>query len=447
MKSRTPKVLHPICGRPMLAYVIDAAREATGERPLVVYSPATAQVCEVFADEADFALQQEPRGTGDALRAALDVLPSEAAEIVVLSGDTPLVQAGTIAFVAAERRRRQAVMALAILEGADPSGYGRVIVGLDGRVDRIVEEKDASLEEREVFTLNAGLYAFDVAWLGQAIGRIEPSPVTGELYLTQLVEVAAADDRHAVAVMAGEKEAAWWEQLLGINDRLDLAQAESYLRFAIVERHMKAGVTFVNPDSVTVEATVEIAEDVTVEPNVVLRGATRIGRDTVIKAGSQVLDSVIGERGCVWASVIEGSTVGNDVKIGPFAHLRAGCEIGDGAEIGNFAEQKNTRFGARSKQHHFSYLGDAEVGPDVNIGAGTITANYDGHAKHRTVIGARAFIGSDTILRAPVSIGDGAYTGAGSVVTRDVPPGKLAVGVPARIRERNAPAGKPEPGR
>jgi len=203
---------------------------------------------------------------------------------------------------------------------------------------------------------------------------------------------------------------------------------------------MEEGVSFHDPASVIVEATVEIDEDVTIEPNVILRGNTHIGRDSVIRAGSQIVDSTIGERSVVWSSVIEGSKVGNDVNVGPFAHLRAGCEIGDAAEVGNFAEQKNVRFGTRSKQHHFSYLGDAEIGDDVNIGAGTITANYDGKRKHRTVIGNGAFIGSDTILRAPITVGEGAYTGAGSVVTRDVPPGKLAVGLPARIRERRVPA-------
>jgi bifunctional UDP-N-acetylglucosamine pyrophosphorylase/glucosamine-1-phosphate N-acetyltransferase len=203
---------------------------------------------------------------------------------------------------------------------------------------------------------------------------------------------------------------------------------------------MEQGVTFHDPASTIVDASVEIDEDVTIEPNVVLRGATRIGRDSVIRAGSQLFDSVVGERSVIWSSVIEGSSVGNDVTVGPFAHLRAGCEVGDGAEVGNFAEQKNVRFGARSKQHHFSYLGDAEVGDEVNIGAGTITANYDGRRKHKTTIGSGAFIGSDTTLRAPITVGEGAYTGAGSVVTKDVPPGKLAVGLPARIRERHVPA-------
>jgi len=445
MKSHLPKVLHPICGRPMLAYVIDAAREATGNKPLVVYSPAVAKVCEVFADEADFALQDEPRGTADALRAALDALPADATEIAVLSGDVPLIEVGSIAAVVEARRRHATPMALAAVEAEDASGYGRVVLAGDDTVARVVEEKDATDDERAITLYNGGLYAFDVAWLRAALPRLQPSPTTGELYLTGLVELARADGTPALPVHE-PADADWEYEFQGVNDREDLAAVTPLIQYErVLAPLMLAGVTLEDPQTTWIDATVEVAEDVTIEPNVVLRGATRIGRDTIIRSGSQIVDSTIGERCTIWASVIEGSTVGHDVRIGPFSHLRSGCEVGDGAEIGNFAEMKQVRFGARSKQHHFSYLGDAEIGDDVNIGAGTITANFDGHAKHRTVIGDRAFIGSDTILRAPVTIGDGAVTGAGSVVTRDVPAGKLAVGVPARIRERSRPPGSGEP--
>ncbi|MEO6349115.1 MAG: bifunctional UDP-N-acetylglucosamine diphosphorylase/glucosamine-1-phosphate N-acetyltransferase GlmU [Candidatus Limnocylindrales bacterium] len=442
MKSRLPKVLHPICGRPMLAYVIDAAWAATGAKPLIVYSRATAQIREVFSEQAEFALQNEPRGTGDALRAALDVLSVDVDEIVVMSGDVPLIEPETIAHLLNHHRGQDdewhpssgklAVMTLTTMEPLSPEGYGRIVrTAENGPIERVVEQKDGSTEELSIGEVNAGLYSFDVGWLREAIGRITPSTVTGEIYLPALVELARAAGEHVEL-----NDHQWWGELGGVNDRVDLADAEQDVRQSICERHMQAGVTIEQPISVFIDASVEIEPDVTIEPNVVLRGKTRIARDTVIKSGSQITDSTIGERCMVWASVIEASMVGNDVRIGPFAHLRSGCVVGDDAEIGNYAEQKNTRFGARSKQHHFSYLGDAEVGDDVNIGAGVITANYDGRAKHRTVIGNGAFIGSDTILRAPLTVGEGAYTGAGSVVTRDVPPGKLAVGVPARIRER-----------
>jgi bifunctional UDP-N-acetylglucosamine pyrophosphorylase/glucosamine-1-phosphate N-acetyltransferase len=324
----------------------------------------------------------------------------------------------------------------------DPAGYGRLVVK-KGKVTRIVEEKDATDKQRRIDLVNTGLYAFDIAWLREAITKLKPSKVTGEIYLTDLVEIAHDDGR---AVVTPDDHDVEW-QLAGINNRLDLADAEAAIQADTLERHMLAGVTIRDPYVTWIDATVQIGPDVTLEPNVILRGKTSIGRDTVIRAGSQIVDSTIGEGCQVLASVIEASTIGNRVKVGPFAHLRAGCMVGDDAEVGNFAEQKNTRFGARSKQHHFSYLGDAEVGDRVNIGAGTITANYDGKDKHKTVIENGAFIGSDTILRAPLTVGEGAYTGAGSVVTRDVPPGKLAVGLPARIRERRAKPEEPAPGK
>lgn len=440
MRSRTPKVLHHVCGRPMLAYVVDAARAATAEKPLVVYSEQVAEITRAFADEADFALQHNPKGgTGDALRAALEALPEDVDEVVVTYGDVPLIEPDSMSALLDGRRESGAPMALAAVELDEPAHYGRVVMAAGGGVERIVEFKDASADQREIAVINAGLYAFDAAWLRDAITKLTPSAATGELYLTQLVEIAVAHGGGVVAVEQPE-DADWQSELAGINDRSDLAEVQLMLQFAIVQRHMENGVTFHDPASSIVDATVEIDEDVTIEPNVVLRGATRIGRDSVIRAGSQLFDAAVGERSVVWSSVIESSKIGDDVKVGPFAHLRAGCEVGDGAEIGNFAEQKDVRFGARSKQHHFSYLGDAEIGDDVNIGAGTITANYDGRRKHKTTIGSGAFIGSDTTLRAPITVGEGAYTGAGSVVTKDVPPGKLAVGLPARIRERHAPA-------
>jgi bifunctional UDP-N-acetylglucosamine pyrophosphorylase/glucosamine-1-phosphate N-acetyltransferase len=266
---------------------------------------------------------------------------------------------------------------------------------------------------------------------------VEPSKASGEVYLPELVALARADGLPVAALQLDDDGT-----LLGVNDRAQLADAEVEMRLRINERHLRAGVTMLDPGSTLVEATVELAEDVTLEGGVILRGATRVGRDTIIRSGSQLVDSVVGERCVVWASVLESAVVEDDVRIGPFSHLRAGARIGAGAELGNFAEVKAASIGRRSKQHHFSYIGDAEVGEGVNIGAGTITANYDGRRKHRTTIGDGAFIGSDTILRAPVTVGADAVTGAGSVVTHDVPPGKLAVGVPARIR---TPSVKPEP--
>jgi bifunctional UDP-N-acetylglucosamine pyrophosphorylase/glucosamine-1-phosphate N-acetyltransferase len=435
MRSRTPKVLHAVCGRPMLAYVIDAAREATGRRPVVVVSPATEAVRERFADDADFALQDEPRGTGDAVRAAMDVLPADVADILVLSGDVPLVDPRLIAELTEARRFDRAVVTLVTFDALDPGLLGRVV--RDGeagdRVARIVEAKDASDADLAIDEVNAGLYAFDAAWLRLRIRDLHPSATTGELYLTELVELARQDRRPVTAFEVDEDGT-----LAGINDRVDLADAEALLAERIRVAHMQAGVTMEDPSTVYVDATVELATDVVLEPNVMLRGRTRIGEGTRIGSGSRIVDSVVGS-GCeIVASVLEESEVEDDVRIGPFAHLRPGASIGRGSKLGNYAEVKNSRLGPGVQQHHFSYVGDADVGERTNIGAGAITANYDGRQKHRTTIGSDAFIGSDTMLIAPVSVGDGAKTGAGAVVTHDVPPGMVAVGVPARLREPRA---------
>ncbi len=437
MRSRLPKVLHPVCGVPMLSYVVDAALTATGQAPIVVISPATEEVRRVFEGRATFAVQDEPRGTADAVRAALPALSAGADEVVVLSGDVPLLAADLVTALLEVRRAAEATIALVSVDSIDPAGLGRIVRDDEGMVVGIVEERDATEDELEIDEINAGIYAFEAAWLRRHLPLVEPSPATGELYLTRLVDLAVADDLPVVALQLPDDGS-----LMGINDRAQLAQAEVIMRSAINDAFMRGGVTMLDPGRVIIDTTVTIAEDVVVEPDVVIQGSTTIGRDTRIGAGSTIVDSVIGERCTVRGSVIESSTVGDDVRIGPFAHLRPGARVGDHAEVGNYAEIKAATLGARSKQHHFSYLGDAEVGEGVNIGAGTITANYDGQRKHRTVIGDRAFIGSDTIIRAPVTIGEGGITGAGSVVTHDVAPGTTVVGVPARPRERTP---RPDP--
>jgi bifunctional UDP-N-acetylglucosamine pyrophosphorylase/glucosamine-1-phosphate N-acetyltransferase len=436
MKSSTPKLLHPLCGRPMLAYVLDAARAATGVDPVVVVSPATAAVRDAFPDGVRFALQERPDGTGDALRAGLAAVPAEADEVVVLNGDIPLVEADLVAGVLARRREAGASLALVSFESWEPGRLGRVIRTPDGdRVERIVEAKDATPDELAVGEVNAGLYAFDAAWLRGAIGRLTPSAATGELYLTQLVDLAAGDGGTVVAFEVPDDGT-----LDGINDRVQLAEATAMLRERINVAWMQAGVTMLDPATAHVDAEVELAPDVTLEPNVILRGRTRVAEGTVIGAGSQLLDSDVGPRCRVWASILERSTVEEGTTIGPFSHLRTGSSIGPGVQLGNFAEVKNSRLEAGVKQHHVSYLGDAHVGEGTNVGAGTITANYDGVNKHHTEIGKGVFLGVDTMLRAPLTLGDGARTGAGAVVTKDIPAGKLAVGVPARIREPRDPA-------
>ena len=441
MRSTLPKVLHPMCGRPMLAYVLDAwattADGAAGAPPVVVYSPPVAAITEAFDGQATFALQDEPRGTGDAVRAALAAVPEAATEVVVLSGDVPLVTGADLEAVIEARRADGAAIALASVYAADPAALGRVVRGDFGTVERIVEAKDATPEELEGNEINVGLYAFDAAWLRRRIATLEPSAATGELYLTDLVRLAREDGRIVAAV--GFEDDGRFD---GINDRNQLAAAEWSLRVRLNEAHMRAGVTMRDPSTAYIDWTVDLAADVTIEPNVILRGTTTVGAGSVIGAGSQLIDTQVGERAQVWASIAESSVIEDEAVVGPFSHLRAGSVIGRGAQVGNYAELKNSRLGAGSKQHHMSYLGDAVLGERVNVGAGTITANYDGTRKHPTTVGDGAFLGVDTMLIAPIDIGEGARTGAGAVVTRDVPAGKLAVGVPARIREPRAkPAG------
>ena len=277
------------------------------------------------------------------------------------------------------------------------------------------------------------MYAFDAAWLRRRIGALAPSEATGELYLTDLIRLAREDGRIVTAV--GFEDDGRFD---GINDRSQLAAAEWTMRVRLNEAHMRNGVTMRDPSTVYLDWSVDLGADVTLEPNVILRGATRIGDGSVIGPDSQLIDATVGARARVWASIVESSIVEDEATVGPFSRLRPGSVVGRGAEVGNFAELKNTHLGAGSKQHHMSYLGDAEIGEHVNIGAGSITANYDGSHKHATTIGDRAFIGVDTMLIAPLTVGEGARTGAGAVVTRDVPAGKLAVGVPARIREPRA---------
>src|SRR5262245_21035994 len=450
MRSRTPKVLHPLCGRPMLAYVLDAwdearatldgAPEDDGEadtaradgsgRPVVVYSPATEQIGPIVGERGLLALQDVPRGTGDAVRAALAALPDDLAEILVLSGDVPLALGQQLVAVVEQRRLDDAAIALASVFAADPAELGRVVRSEFGSVERIVEARDASPDELESNEVNAGVYAFDAAWLRRRIDSLTPSKSNGELYLTDLVRLAREDGR-IVSAVGFEDDGS----LDGINDRSQLAQAEWALRVRLNEMHMRAGVTMRDPSTVYLDWAVELASDVTLEPGVVLRGGTSIGEGSLIGPGATIVDSVVGAGCRIWMSVVEGSAVDDGVTTGPYSHLRPGSHVGAGSEVGNYAEVKNSRLGPGVKQHHMSYLGDAEVGAGTNVGAGTITANWDGKVKNRTRIGPNAFLGVDTMLVAPVEVGEGAKTGAGAVVTRDVPAGKLAVGVPARIRE------------
>jgi len=367
-------------------------------------------------------------------------VPSGARHVLVTMGDVPLLPAEVFQHLLREQAEGEAIVALLSAHMADPSGYGRVVRGADGGARAIVEDGDADAATRAIDEVNVGTYCFDAAWLRANVGQV-PASASGEYYLTDLVAMAVSAGRRVAVVTAPRAELT-----TGINDRVALAAAERLLRAEIAERHMRNGVTIVDPATTFIDAAVEIGQDARIEPWTVLKGATVIAQDAVIGPQAEIRESRIGPRTVVWASVVEESAVAEDVEIGPYSHLRPGCQIGPRCRIGNYAELKQTRLGAGTQQHHFSYLGDAEVGENVNIGAGTITANFDGVQKHRTVIGDGAFIGVDTMLRAPVTIGPGAKTGAGAVVTRDVPAGKTVVGMPARAieaRRRSAESATP----
>lgn len=426
MRSRLPKVLHPLAGRSMLDHVLAALAEAGVEEQVVVVGHGAEQVEAAVEGRVTTVRQPSQKGTADAVRVGLEQVPPGAKQVVVAMGDAPLIPAAVFDELLRAQAADGACIALLAAHPTDPSGYGRIQRGADGSVSGIVEEQDASAETRLLGEVNAGTYAFDAGWLRANIGAV-PAASSGEHYLTDLVAMAVSGGGRVVVVGAPRAELA-----MGINDRSGLAAAERILRAEIAERHMRNGVTIVDPPSTFIDAGVEIGQDARIEPWTTLSGTTSIAGDAVIGPGSQVVDSQIGARTRVWSSVVESSSVAEDVEIGPYSHLRPGCEIGPRCRIGNFAELKKTRVGAGTQIHHFSYLGDTEVGDGVNIGAGAITANFDGTTKHRTTIGDGAFIGVDTMLRAPVTIGPGARTGAGAVVTRDVPAGETVVGMPAR---------------
>jgi bifunctional UDP-N-acetylglucosamine pyrophosphorylase/glucosamine-1-phosphate N-acetyltransferase len=440
MRSRLPKVLHPLAGRPMIEHVLEALATAGIEHRVVVTGHGAEQL-EAALGERIPTVRQEPQlGTADAVRRGLTRVPSGARHVVVTMGDVPLLPADLFQRLLLEQAEGEATVALLSARLADPTGYGRVVREPSGTVRAIVEERDADAGTRALDEVNVGTYCFEAGWLRANIGQV-PASASGEYYLTDLVALAVGGGRRVAVVTAPRAVLT-----TGINDRIALAAAERLLRAEIAERHMRNGVTIVDPATTYIDAGVEIGQDARIEPWTVLKGATVIAQDALIGPQAEVRDSRIGPRTVVWASVIEESTVAEDVEIGPYSHLRPGCQIGPRCRIGNYAELKQTRLGAGTQVHHFSYLGDAEVGEEVNIGAGTVTANFDGVRKHPTIIGDGAFIGVDTMLRAPITVGPGARTGAGAVVTRNVPAGKTVVGMPARAIEARRRSGEASPG-
>ncbi|MDQ7819758.1 MAG: bifunctional UDP-N-acetylglucosamine diphosphorylase/glucosamine-1-phosphate N-acetyltransferase GlmU [Armatimonadota bacterium] len=427
MRSDRPKVLHPVCGRPLIWHVVTSLQDAGIADPVVVVGQGADQVRAALGSGARYVEQPEPRGTGHAVLVALPHLPQDGRPVLVLYGDTPLLTARTLQALVDLHRRTRAAATLLTAEMPDPTGYGRVVRDAAGRVRRIVEEADCSPEERQIREINAGTYVFEPGPLADALASLSPDNAQGEYYLTDAVGWMLSRGHPVEALKTSADE------VVGVNSRRDLAAAEALMRRRILESLMDAGVTVVDPVTTYVHAGVTVGPDTVIHPHSFLEGATVVGRGCVIGPGARLVDTVLGDGVRVVASTVEGSEVGEGSSIGPYSRLRPGTRVGRGVEIGNFAELKNATVGDHTKVHHMCYLGDATVGARVNIGAGTITCNYDGRRKHHTVIEDEAFIGSDTMLVAPVRVGRGAVTGAGSVVTKDVPAGAVAVGVPARV--------------
>lgn len=430
MRSATPKLLHPLCGRPLVAWPVAAAREAGAARIVVVDTPA--RPLEAALDgQVTFTVQERPLGTADAVRAAAAHI-EPAGTVIVLNGDASLITAETIrALVEAhERSGAAATVATAVLE--DPDGYGRVVRAPDGTIERIVETKapgDASERELQIREVNSGLYAFDGAELVAALGEVRPENAQGELYLPDVLPAIRARQRTVLAYELPDPT-----ETLGINHRGELARVRAVAQRRIHERHMLAGVTVVDPRATVIDADVEIGPDTTIAPFSSLHGTTSIGASSTVGPLSTLIDARVGEGARIVHSYVDGAEIGDRVTVGPFAYLRPGAVLRAGSKAGAFVEIKNSDIGAGTKVPHLSYIGDADIGEGTNIGAGTITANYDGTRKHRTTIGARAFVGVDNALIAPVKLGEETYTAAGSVITEDVPPGALGI---ARARQRN----------
>jgi bifunctional UDP-N-acetylglucosamine pyrophosphorylase/glucosamine-1-phosphate N-acetyltransferase len=423
MRSSLPKMLHPVCGRAMVAWPIIAAREAGAGQVVAIDSP-NQNIAAGLPDKVRIVTQPQPDGTGGAIRAALPLI-EEAETVLVLSGDHPLITAENITGLLDAHAKGGAAATLLTIELDDPGSYGRVVRTPSGEVERIVETKeagDADAAQLEIREINAGTYVFQAAPLAAALTKLSNDNAQGEYYLPDVVP-ALREAGHAVAAHLSDDLAV----TMGVNNRAGLAAVEAIARRRILEAHMLAGVTVVDPGSTWVDVGVEIAADARIEPGTSLRGETVVGAGSTVGPLSTLIDSSLGEGVAVPHSYLVECEVGDGAQVGPFAYLRPGAELAPGPKAGTFVEVKNSRIGEGAKVPHLAYVGDADIGAGSNIGAGSITANYDGFRKNRTVIGRNARIGVDTMLIAPVEVGDGAYTGAGAVIKSDVPEGALAV--------------------
>ena len=427
MKSDVPKVLHHICGKPMLWHVLEALKSVATEKPVVVVGHGADAVQKYLADSADCVLQEPQLGTGHAAMQAEPLLRGKTDYVIVTYADMPLLRGETFKRLVETQRLNSGPLSLLTVIADDPRGFGRIVRKADGTVEAIVEEYVATPEQQQIKELNVGAYCFRADWLWDALHRIEKNPKKGEYYLTDIVEIAVRDNLPVQAVVHDD-----FMETIGINTRIHLSEAESAMRMRINREHMLNGVSMMNPDVTYIEAGVKIGKDTVIMPNTYIQGKTEIGEGNVIGPNTIIRDSKIGNRCKILAADIEGAILEDDIDMGPFARLRKGAHLKSHVHMGNFGEIKDSTLSEGVKMGHFSYIGNATIGANTNIGAGTITANYDGEKKNSTEIGEDVFIGSDTMLVAPVKLGDGARTGAGAIVTKNVPEDTLVVGMPAR---------------
>lgn len=426
MRSSLPKVLHPLVGRPMALYSLEAAQQATGTTPVMVIGYGAEGVQEAVGEAARYVVQEPQLGTAHALMQAESLLRDESDLVLVTTADMTLITAETYRKLIQAQSTHSGPLTLLSVVAEAGSDFGRVLRDVDGRVQAVVEVAQASEEQLAIREVNTSVYCFTASWLWDALKRIPLSPKV-EYYLTDTVGLAVSEGLSVQAVTLEDPDEA-----IGINTRLQLAQAEAALRQRINQSWMLAGVTLIDPATTYIEPGVRIGADSTIWPNTYLQGQTEIGGNCTIGPNAILRDTRVGERCKVLNSVLEKAVLEDDVDVGPFGHLRKGARLAHGVHMGNFGEVKDSYLGPGTKMGHMSYIGNATIGPGVNIGAGTVTCNFDGEKKHPTEIGAGAFIGSDTMLVAPIKVGEGAHTGAGAVVTKDVPPDTLAVGMPAR---------------
>ena len=429
MKSEKPKVIHKICGKELCRWVAESSKKAGAETVVSVIGHKGELVREALGDMCEYAVQAEQKGTGHALVQAIDYIKAAKENVVVLTGDAPLIKSETIENAIKHHRENSNDITVITAILTEPSGYGRIVRDENGNVLKIVEQKDATDEEKAICEVNSGMYVFNSASLADALGKLTPNNAQGEYYLTDTLEILLSEGKKAGAYTVSDND-----EIRGINDRIQLSEAEEIMHNRIVRYHMLNGVTMHCPDSIYIEDGVEIGKDTEIDRNTEILSGTKIGSNCYIGMGSRLEGAVIGDGVEVLSSYILESEIGNNTHVGPFAYVRPNCKVGENVKVGDFVEIKNSVIDDKTKISHLTYIGDSDVGKNVNFGCGTVTCNYDGKKKFRSTIGDNSFVGCNTNLVSPVNVGARAYIAAGSTITEDIPDGSMSI---ARSRQTN----------